>query len=176
MTRKTGVAFIVLGLATVSIAAFASVHPSERHEAGGAKTNRYISAGFFAGGEHTVTSAKLKDIRRGKQSGGFERIVFDLEAQADDKEAVPYFQVQAAPEEGRFIMSIWANVLYDFDSTRVSKTFTKSEHFKRINVIPRLEEGLTIIEFTIAPETGKQPPKFEVFRLSHPARIIMDVI
>ncbi len=176
MTRKLVAALFAVGLFAASTAAFALIRPSQRHEAGGNKTGRYISEGFFAGGEHTVTSAKLKDIRRAKSNEGFERIVFDLEAQADDKDAVPYFQVQAAPEEGRYVMSIWANVQYDFDSARVSKAFAKSAHFKRLNMIPRLEEGLTIIEFTLLPETGKKTPKFEVFRLAHPARIIMDVI
>ncbi|MBI3555534.1 MAG: hypothetical protein HY074_04650 [Deltaproteobacteria bacterium] len=176
MMRNQPAALLIVGLLSVTTAASAVIRPSQRHEAGGNKTGRYISEGFFAGGEHTVTTAKLKDIRRAKSNEGFERIVFDLDPQVDDKESVPYFQVQAAPEEGRFVMSIWANVQYDFDSAHVSKNFAKSAHFKRLNVIPRLEEGLTIIEFTLAPEAGKKTPKFEVFRLAHPARIIMDVI
>lgn len=172
--------FVVSGMFEVTsnscMAASSLLRPSQRHDAGGAKTGRYISEGFFAGGERAVTSAVLKDIRRAKSGEGFERIVLDLESHSENKDSVPYFQVQAAPEEGRFILSIWANVAYDFNAPRVWKMFGKSAHFKRLNVIPRLEEGLTIVEFTLSPAVAKKKPKFEVFRLARPARIIMDVI
>ncbi|MBI3544325.1 MAG: hypothetical protein HY075_13725 [Deltaproteobacteria bacterium] len=162
-------------LATTSASA-AVIRPSMRHEAGGQQTRRYVTEGFFVGGERTVTAAKLTDIRRAKSGDGSERVVFDLSSIADDKEAMPYFQVQAAPEEGRFIVSIWANVAYDFEPARVSKMFAKSGHFKRLNVLPRVEEGLTIIELTLADSASKKKPKFEVFRLSGPSRIIMDIL
>lgn len=176
MIKKTALLAIwLVAISQVSLAAF--MKPSSRHDAGGNKTGKYFEDGFFAGGEHTVTAARLKDIRRAKSDQGFERIVLDLQAQSDDKDSIPYFQIQAAPEEGRYILSLWANVMYDFDVARINKSFSKSAHFKRVNIMPRLEEGLAIIEFTLNPELrGKNAPKFEVFRLSRPSRIIMDVL
>lgn len=162
-------------LATCTANAALAPRPSSRHEAGGNKTGNYISEGFFAGGERNVTAVKLKDIRRAKSSEGFERIVLDLETAADDKNGVPYFQVQAAPDEGRLIVSIWGDVAYDFDGNRVRKAFAKSANVKRLNVLPRVEEGLAVIELTLGTSKGKKH-KFEAFRLSHPARIIVDIL
>lgn len=165
-----------LALFTVaSTAAAAPIRPSHRHEAGHNKMGKYATEGYFIGGDRTVTSAKLLDIRRAKSNDGFERIVLDLAALGADRSSVPYFQVTAAPEEGRFVLSIWANVLFDFEPAKINKTFAKSAHFKKVSIMPRLEEGLTIIEFALNPEF-KGKPKFEVFRLASPARIIMDVL
>lgn len=153
----------------------AALRPSQRHEAAGTKSGTYISDGFFAGGERSVTAAKLKDIRRAKSAEGFERIVLDLEPQGEDREAVPYFQVQAAPQEGRIILSIWADVAYDFDAKRVFRVFQRSAHVKRLNVLPRVEDGLTVIEFVLSPAPSGKQTQFEVFRMARPTRIIMDV-
>jgi hypothetical protein len=173
MTRA--IAILTLFLTTLSAAAV--VRPSMRHEAGGTKTGNYLTDGFFSGGERTVTLVKLKDVRRAKNANeGFERVVFDLEPQTEDPDSVPYFQVQANPGENRIVLSIWANVQYDFDPAHVRKAFAKSANIKRLNIIPRLEDGLTIIELVLDPAKTKKPAKFEAFRLAHPARIIMDII
>src|SRR5436309_2527539 len=106
-TAKLALSIFLFTLVT-AVAAHALVRPSQRHEAGGNKTGNYIAEGFFAGGERTVTSAKLKDLRRAKSNEGYERIVLDLEPMGEDKNAAPYFQMQAAPNEGRIVLSIWA--------------------------------------------------------------------
>lgn len=149
--------------------ATASVRPTgTRHEVAGTKTGRYISEGFFIGGSRKVTSAKLQDIRLGKDQKGFERVVLDL----NTSDGNPYFQVQANPNENRMIVSIWADVTYDFDATKVRKAFAKSTKIKRVNVVPRVEDGLTVLEFQLAP----QKVKYEVFHLANPTRIIMDIL
>lgn len=176
-TSKTVLGALGVGL-LASFAVWAAVpRPSLRHDASSGKTGKYETEGFFAGGDRAVTSVRLKDVRRAKSAQGFERIVFDLDAQGAGAEAIPYFQIQAAPEEGRFIVSIWANVMYDFDPDRINKAFAKSAHFKRVNIMPRLEEGLAIFEFALNPKLASSKGiKYEVFHLDHPARIIMDVL
>lgn len=168
---------LTLGLlVTCSASAALSPKPSNRHEAGGNKTGNYISEGFFAGGERSVTAAKLKDIRRAKSGEGFERIVLDLEAPSHDKNAVPYFQVQAAPAEGRIVLSLWGDIAYDFDGARIRKAFSKSANVKRLNILPRVEDDLAVIEFVLAPQKDGKKPKIEAFRLAQPARIIVDIL
>jgi hypothetical protein len=173
-TKSLFLSTVVVSL-FVAATANALVRPSQRHEAGGNKSGNYISDGFFVGGERTVTSAKLKDLRRAKSNEGYERIVLDLEPMGEDKNAMPYFQMQAAPNEGRIVLSIWADVMYDFDVAKVQKIFGKSAHIKSLNVLPRVEDGLTVVEFVLNPAVAKKS-KFEVFRLARPSRIIMDMM
>jgi hypothetical protein len=167
---------LVLGLFLGSVAQASPMRPSERHDAGPTKVSKYFSEGFFIGGERSVTSARLKDIRRANSKEGFERLVLDLEPSGENKKTLPHFQVQAAPGEGRLILSIWADVQYDFDSGRIKKSFAKSRHIKQLNVLPRIEEGLTIIEFVLKAQASGKKQKFEVFHLANPSRIIVDVI
>ncbi len=148
--------------------------PGPRYEVKEQKTNAYISSGFFAGGDKSTTIVKLKDIRCGKPTKEYERIVLDLESQTE-KQAMPYFQVQVAPEEGRMVLSVWADVQYDFDIQKTQKTFLKSKKIKKLNVVPRLEDGLAIVEFTLHPDKAKNI-KFEVFQLYKPNRIIVDLL
>ena len=142
----------------------------EKHEAGMSKISQYATTGYFIGGDRSVKSAKLKDIRRGPQKGGVERIVFDL--QSADQDKAPYFQVNISPNENRLLLSIWADVTYEFDADKIKKAFTKSGKVKFVNVIPRVEDGIATIELTLKSSSVK----VEAFHLAHPARIILDLL
>lgn len=147
--------------------------PVERHVVSGSKSGHYFSEGLFAGGDKTVTSAKLRDIRRGPNPKlGFERVVLDLDSDAQAG-MLPHFEVNAVPAEGKILVSIWADVNYDFDGAKVQKAFAKSTRILRVNPLPRVEDGLTIIEFFTKPQ---KKVKVEVFKLSNPGRIILDLI
>lgn len=167
----------VIGLCFAVQSAMASIRPSLRHDAGKDKQDNYIEEGFFSGGDKSVTSVKLTEIRRGPISAKqkYERVVLQLQPQSENSGTVPHFLVQAAPAENRFVVSIWADVSYDFDRDRVAKDFAKSKFIKRVNVLPRVEDGIAMVEVTLNEQKGRKP-KVEVFRLSNPPRIIMDIL
>ena len=182
MTRTLNV-LVVLGamfglMAQASTAPVPAAKSSQagRNDAGGNKTQNYITDGFFAGGDRSVTATKLKDIRRAKSGEGFERIVFDLEPLTDDRHAVPYFQVQPAVGGDGLVVSIWGDVAYDFDGKKIRKAFEKSANVKRLNILPQVEDGLAMIELVLDSGKSDKKAKFEVFRLTQPARIIVDIL
>lgn len=140
----------------------------KRFEAKGTKTGKYIEQGFFAGGDKTVSQASLKEIRRGPQKE-YERIVIQLDAE----KGVPYFQFQLAPDENRFVLSIWSDVDSAVDTAKLEKMFSSSKRVKKLSVLPRVEEGLTLLEFTLA--SGATKPKAEAFYLTNPSRIVVDI-
>lgn len=142
-----------------------------RHEANVKKIGKYESDGFFVGGTKESTAVKLKDIRRAKSNEGFERVVLDLEP-INGNSAIPYFYIQNAQSESRVVLSIWADVQYDFDADRIQKAFAKSSVIKKLNIVPRVENGLMILEFNMSSEKAK----IEAFMLSNPNRIILDII
>lgn len=153
----------------------ASKEPGPRFDVKGTKTNAYKTDGFFAGGQRSVTAVKLKDIRHSAKKGSFERVVLDLEPMVEDTVKMPFFQVQLSPEEGRVVLSIWADVQYDFNETKIQKLFAASPHFKQVHMVPRVEDGLATIEF-LTSASKNQKPKVEVFQLTQPPRIIIDVL
>ncbi len=162
-------------LCVVSVVFFTGAVAFERYDAEQKKTGRYTSSGFFAGGKKAVTAARLIDIRRGPQKAGGERIVLDLEGIGGVKDDVPFFQVNVNPDEGRLLVSIWADVTYEHDSARVHQAFLKSTRIKDVNVLPRIEDGMATVELQLKASKGKTT-KVEAFYLTHPARIILDLI
>jgi hypothetical protein len=168
---------ILLGisLALFATSAIAALNPKLHFVADQTKKGNYVADGIFSGGDRSVTAARLKDIRRASSPEGFERVVLDLETD-EQGGGLPYFQVQLAESERRYVLSIWGDVGYDFDANRIRKAFAKSAHIKKINVVPRLEDGLSIIEFVLNPQRPGKKEKVEVFRLSKPGRIIMDIL
>ena len=161
--------FVALALCTAKPSGAAIPH----FEAGMSKVEHYVSSGYFVGGNRSVTLTHLKGVRRGPQSGGLERIVLDLQGVGEERDKAPYFQVNVSAEESRILVSIWADVAYDFDSEKLKQAFSKSSHVKSVNVIPRVEDGVATVEFVLK---GGKKAKVEAFHLSNPARIIMDVL
>lgn len=162
-------------LGAFALAALCGAVSLERHEAGTRKAGRYAGSGFFSGGDKTVSSARLKDIRRGPQGSGAERIVFDLDPLPGNKDAVPFFQVNINPEENRVLVSVWADVTYDIDRERIARAFAKSSRVKAVNVLPRVEAGLATVELVLASRL-KNNIRVEAFYLTHPSRIILDLL
>jgi hypothetical protein len=143
----------------------------DHKEAGLKKTGHYIVNGYFNGGSKEVTSARLKDVRRGPQGAGVERVVFDLESAG----AVPHFQVNVNPDEGRILISIWADVAYEHDEETIRRAFGRSAHVKSVNILPRVEDGVATVELVLNSHS-KRVTKVEAFALTHPSRIILDLL
>lgn len=138
------------------------------------KTKFYLRDGMVTGGDRAIDEVVVKDIRRGVNPAGFERIVIDLEGTKSGETAAidrpPYYQVSVTPDEKRLVFSLWGNPKLSFDSKRVVAAFKKSKVVDAIQLYPRLEEHV----WTFAMDMKKQRP-VEVFELSNPVRIILDV-
>lgn len=74
------------------------------------------------------------------------------------------------------MLSLWGDIAYDFDGARIRKAFAKSSNVKRLNILPRVEDDLAVIELVLAPRKGGKKPRIEAFRLAQPARIIVDIL
>ena len=158
----------LLILAAPATQAATSLVLAERKDAAATKTQNYITDGFFVGGDKNIKSVALKEIRRSAANNKFERVVFDLDA-------LPYFQVQASAEDGRYVISLWADVAHKLSASAIEKTFKKSKNIKKIQAMPQVEDGLTIFEVQLQNST-KRKNKLEVFFLAQPPRLILDII
>src|SRR4051794_39293047 len=169
---RTFLAFLVL--TAVCPLARAELKPDKVFVAEGKKSKFYIKDGLITGGARSATDAVVKDIRRATNPEGFERIVIDLEgSQGGEPLAIsrpPYYQLAVTPDERRLVFSVWGNPKLGFDTQRVLAEFKKSKVVSKIALFPRVEENL----WTFSLELKAGSP-VEVFELSEPVRIIVDI-
>jgi hypothetical protein len=129
--------------------------------------------GLIIGGDRSIDQVLIKDIRFSVQSG-FERIVIDLEGTLHGERAAiprpPYFQVEVNSSQKRIGVSIWGRPELRFDAHKVSKLFKKSTLLKSVSLLPKIEEDI----WTFGLPT-KTEANVEVFELSEPVRIIIDI-
>ncbi len=173
LALKTLLTLCLLLTLGLSAGARAEVKPANVHVADAKKTDAYVRDGLIVGGDKAMDDVSVKDIRRAANAG-FERVVIDLEAsQVTNASAIsrpPYFQVAVTPDESRILFTIWGRPRLEFDSKKVIAAFQKSAVVKNIVLLPRVEED----SWTFALELKGGKP-VEVFELSNPVRLIMDI-
>lgn len=170
---STGNSFFLLVLIFPGLA-LGAIRADKVHLAENKKTQVYIQDGLFVGGDRMIDQVIIKDIRRASNAG-FERLVIDLEGNRRGEQAAiarsSYFQVAVSPEEKRIVFTIWGNPTLSFDSRRVVAAFKRSLIVEKIELFPRLEDEMWSFVLFLK---GKSPA-VEVFELSQPARIIVDI-
>ncbi|MGK5087847.1 hypothetical protein WDW86_09830 [Bdellovibrionota bacterium FG-2] len=164
---------LVLSVLLLCSHAFAEIRAEKVHVADAKKTEAYIKDGMFTGGDRAIEGVLVKDIRRAVNAG-YERVVIDLEGTLNGESAAiaraPYYQIAVSPEERRIVLSIWGKPRLGFNARKVIAAFKKSPVVRSVELFPKLEED----SWTFVFETKGEAP-IEVFELSKPARIIMDI-
>src|SRR5262249_42795512 len=114
-----------------------------------------------------------KNIRRAPNTG-FERWVIDLEGNRSGEPVAiqrpPYFQVAVTPDEKRLVFTIWGKPRLEFDSKKVVTALHRSPLVQDIELFPRIEDERWT--FSVDLKAGRP---VEVFELSNPVRIIVDI-
>ena len=137
------------------------------------KNKAYIKDGVFIGGDRAIDDVVVKDIRRAANLG-FDRMVIDLEGNKNGEPAAisrpPYYQISVSPEEKRLTFTVWGRPKLHFNAKKVLAAFKKSPIIQKIELLPRLEDNSWT--FTVNLKSGTP---VEVFELSDPIRIIVDI-
>ena len=153
--------------------AMAALRPNQVKTADGRKTDAYLSDGVVVGGDRAIDDVVIRDIRRAPNSG-FERVVIDLDGTRGGEPAAikrpPYYQVAVTSDEQRIVFTIWGRPKLAFDTSKVSGAFKKSANIKDVQLMPRLDDDSWTFVLGLKPHQS-----VEVFELSQPARIIVDV-
>jgi len=153
--------------------AFADLKPDHVHLAQGRKAGNYVADGLVTGGDQAINDVVVKDIRRAVNPG-FERIVIDLEGTRGGEEATiarpPYYQVSINPDESRLVVTIWGKPRLEFHSKKVIAEMKKSSVVQSLDLLPPMDGD----SWTFTANLKSKRP-VEVFELTHPVRIIMDI-
>ena len=149
------------------------LRPEKIHLAEARKNQAYVKDGLIVGGDRAIDDVVVKNIRRAPNSG-FERWVIDLEGNRSGEPAAiqrpPYFQVAVTPDEKRLIFTLWGKPKLGFDSRKTIAALKKSPLVEDVALFPRLEDERWM--FAINLKSGRP---IEVFELSNPVRIIVDI-
>ncbi len=154
--------------------AFSALNPEKVYPVETKKTDVYIHEGLFVGGDRAIIDVVIKDIRRATNSE-YERLVLDLEKNEEGEkkglERPPYFHVAVAPLKKQLIFTVWGKPKLSFNSKKVIQAFKKSKWVDHLELYPYLEENRWT--FVVGLKSGQE--RVEVFELSNPMRIIVDI-
>ncbi len=164
---------VALGVSLGALPASGAIKPERVHTAEAKKNNFYVRDGMVVGGDRSVDQVIIKDIRRAANPA-YERVVIDLEGNRGGEPTAiprpPYYQVAVTPDEKRLIVTVFGAPRLNFDSGKVAAAFRKSKAFREITLLPAIEKDTWTFAFEM-----KNVAPVEVFELSNPVRIIIDV-
>ncbi len=162
-----------LGLAVQGSTGFAGLTPDALKVADGKKTQAYLKDGVVVGGDRAIGNCIIRDIRRAS-NGDYERVVIDLEGSLNGEPAAiprpPFFQAAITPDEKRVVLSIWGAPELRFEAQKVISSFRKSQLISKVDLLPKVEPEVWTFALNL-----KSDAAVEVFELSSPTRIILDV-
>jgi hypothetical protein len=165
--------FLPTASAALVPGAQAALKPESIRTADARKTNAYLTDGVIVGGDRAIDEVVVKDIRRAANAG-FERVVIDLDAHRDGEPAAikrpPYYQVAVTSDEQRLVFTIWGRPKLTFDPQKVLSAMRKSGSIQGVELLPRLNDDSWTFVLGLKPRQS-----VEVFELSQPARIIVDI-
>jgi len=138
------------------------------------KKDFYISEGAITGGDRTSSDFTVTNVRIANNPAGFDRIVIDLAGNELGKKTKldrpPFFLVEADQTNKRFLVTVYGKSKLDFSAISSIQAAKKSKSIREIEFVPLTEQD----RWTWVINT-KSIAKAEVFELTEPARIIIDI-
>jgi hypothetical protein len=101
-------------------------------------------------------------------------VVIDLDGtQMGEAAAIPrppFYQVAVTPDEKRLVVTVWGKPKLAFDAQKLVAAFKRSANFSSVTLLPKVEEN----SWTFVMNFKTDRP-VEVFELTNPVRVIVDV-
>ncbi len=163
LTRLILAGLALLWTASPSIAAFDehAFRPALR-----VKKDIYLQEGAFSGGDRLSSDVKIENVRIAANQGGFDRIVIDIAK----LERPPFFMVQNNRDSRRIVATLFGKIKAEFSTQTAIQSARKTKSIKKIEFFPPMEQDRWMFAIDL-----QGPVKTEVFELTEPARIIIDL-
>ena len=140
------------------------------------KKNLYLSKGSITGGDRNSSDFSVSNVRVAANPAGYDRFVIDLQGnQLGEKASLarpPFYLVQVDSENKKIIVTLYGKPKLNFSNAIAEKSAQKTKTIHHLDFIPVVTDDRWM--FTI--ETVAPNIKAEVFELSEPARIIIDLV
>lgn len=151
----------------------AALDPQKVFNADLRKNKFYVKDGLTVGGDRNVDDVVVLAIRHAVQPD-YERFVVDLEGNGEGEsiaiQRAPYYQVAVQPDSSRVVVTVWGSPKIGFDPKKAMTKLKTNSVVSKVELLPILEKDRW--SFVVHLKT---PSAVEVFELSNPVRIILDI-
>ncbi len=130
------------------------------------KRNVYLPEGAFSGGDRLISDVKISGVRIAANPAGYDRVVVDF----SKSDRPPFFLVENDPSNQRVTVTVYGRIKTDFSTQTAIQAARKTRTLSAVEFLPQVESDRWM--FTL---NSKNPMKTEVFELSSPARLIIDL-
>ena len=165
---------LILALTLTASSSFAQFDEAGFKQALKVKKGAYLADGSFSGGDRSSSDFRVSNIRVAANPEGYDRLVIDFTGNEGGQKSTlarpPFFMVESESGSKRVNITVYGRAKLDFSSQSAIQSAKKTKHISKIDFIPVVNEDRWI--FSIQTQT---PVKAEVFELSDPARIIIDL-
>lgn len=164
---------LTLSLA-LSFNAFAQFDEGAFKQALKVKKDAYLSEGAFSGGDRSSSDFRVSQIRIASSPAGYDRVVIDLAGNSlGEKSALsrpPFYLVELDQSNHRVNVTLYGKPKLDFSFQSAQQMARKTKTISKLNFIPLVtaDRWISSIETQVAV-------KAEVFELTDPARLIIDL-
>ena len=158
--------FALIAVTGFAIPALAQFDEAAFRQALKVKKGVYLKEGSFTGGDRMSSDVTLSNVRVAANPEGYDRIVVDFAK----LERPPFFLVQNDPHSHRVVATIYGKVKADFSTQSAIQSAKKTKSIKKLEFLPVVEPDR--LQFSAEVQGSV---KTEVFELTGPARIIIDL-
>jgi hypothetical protein len=138
------------------------------------KKDFYVSDVSITGGDRNSSDFSISNVRIANNPAGYDRIVVDLSGNQNGKKSKldrpPFYLVQVDSEHKRLLVTLYGKPKLDFSTQTAIQSVKKAKFISEIEFTPITEQD----RWTWGIHT-KSTAKAEIFELTEPARIIIDV-
>ena len=159
----------ILGLSFLFLGQFAQAQFDENgfKQALKVKKNAYLSEGSFSGGDGANTDFHITQIRVAANPAGYDRVVIEVKP---ENGRPPFYMVENDPSNKRVQVTLYGQPKLDFSSQTAIQQARKTKHITKLEFVTLLGSD----RFTMVIKT-QAAVKTEVFELTQPSRIIIDL-
>lgn len=138
------------------------------------KKDFYLSEGAFTGGDRTSSDFTVSNVRVASNPAGYDRVVIDLAGnQHGEKSSLarpPFYLVEVDSNDKRVLVTLYGKPKLDFSTMSANHFTKKTKLVSEFEFTPIANQD----RWSWAIHT-RHVAKAEVFELTQPARIIIDL-
>jgi hypothetical protein len=138
------------------------------------KKNVYTSDGSTSGGDRSSSSFRVSQIRVAANPAGYDRLVVEIQGNSGGEKTSltrpPFYMVENDPSNKRIVVTVYGKAKLDFSRLSAAQQAKKTHTVSKLEYLPVLDSDRW--SFVVHTQV---PVKSEVFELSEPSRIIIDL-
>jgi len=138
------------------------------------KKDFYLTEGSFTGGDRLSSNFTISNVRIANNPAGYDRVVIDLSGtlhgEKTSMDRPPFYLVEMDQANKRVLVTLYGKPKLDFSTNQAIQSAKKSKTIEMVEFAPIVNTD----RWSWAIHT-RQQAKAEVFELTNPARIIIDL-